>query len=82
MNAAVQIGHDGAGVILGDSGEISGMQPLEQQSAMVRVGTEQTHRAVATPALQHQMLVLGFRIGEADLEHGGRTLGGPDRQDQ
>ena len=82
MNAAVQIGHDGAGVILGDSGEISGMQSLEQQSPMVRVGTEQTHRAVAAPALQHQMLMLGFRIGEAHLEHGDRTLEGSNGQDQ
>ena len=49
---------------------------------MVRVGTEQTHRAVATPALQHQMLMLGFRIGEAHLEHGDRTLEGSNGQDQ
>ena len=49
---------------------------------MARIRAQQTHRRVPTPALQHQMLVLGLGVGEADLEHRGRTLGCPDGQDQ
>ncbi len=79
VQARVESGDHSAGRRIVGAGEVLGAQPFQQQGAAVRIGAQQADRTVSRPAAQCEVFVFGLVVGEADLQHGRRTVGGADR---
>ena len=70
VNAPVEPGDDLTCVDVRKRRETLRTQPFQKQGAAPRVCAEQPDRAVAAPPAQHEVLVLGCRVGKADLQNG------------
>ena len=79
MQASVEAGDDVACLHIAQIAEGFGMQPLEQQCAVRRIGTQKPDGTVATPAPKNEMLMFGLRVGTADLEDGARSVAAAHR---
>ncbi len=75
MDPGVEPGHDLARLDVPEVAQVAPVQPLEEQRAAARVGTQQPHHAVAVPVLEGQGFVRGLVVAvEAHLEDGRLAL--------
>ena len=81
MQASVEVGDDVARLDVGHAAERRRMQPLQQKCAVRWIGAQQPDGTLAGPAPEHEMFMLAFLAGAADLEDCSRAIGGADRLD-